>query len=307
MGEPITNERDARYQQQVAEQDTTKNALGTVERQRTEIAHPQGPPIDYAADAGDLGFGQQDLVVPFIRILQSNSPQLARGNAKYIPSARAGDFYNTVTQDVFSGEEGIYVLPIVFQRSYTEWTPRNEGGGLVADHGSDASILRECSRDDKNRYWTQRGTIVQEAGHYFSFQVDVATGQYTMAVIPFTSTQWKKARTWNTLMSGMMVKTPQGMKPLPMFANVYHLTTVGESNDSGDWLGYKIRRYKPVHEVAGGVELYEAARSFKALVQQGSVKAGGHEGDEPGGVEPGEGQAAPRRPDRPDIGDDIPF
>ncbi len=260
--------------------------------------------IDYGADAGDLGFGTNDLVVPFIRILQSNSPQLARGNAKYIPSARAGDFYNTVTADVFSGEDGIYVLPIAFQRSYTEWKPRDTGGGLVADYGPDASVLQRCSQDDKKRWWTQNGTIIQEAGHYYVFQLDIETGLYTMAVMPFTSTQWKKSRTWNTVMSGMMVKTARGMQPMPMFANVYHFTTVGESNDSGDWLGYKIRKWKATHEIKDGPDIYDAARSFKMLVAEQKVTAK-HDDD----VADGEG-AAPQpsqTPNRPSMDDDIPF
>jgi hypothetical protein len=256
--------------------------------------------IDYGADAGDLGFTKDDLAVPFIRILQSNSPQLQRGNAKFVRDARAGDFFNSVTQDYFGGEEGILILPVHFVRSYTEWRPRESGGGLVQDHGSDEAILRQCQRTDKNKLVLPNGNYINEAAHYFVFQL-LGDGQYTQGILPFASTQWRKARTWNTVMSGMVTKTPQGMRPLPMFATIWRLTTVAESNDAGDWMGYKITKHGPVHEHTDGRMVYEAARDFRQLVMSGAVQVK-HEED-----------SAPNTPSNTNVrqtideGDNIPF
>lgn len=256
--------------------------------------------IDYAADAGDLGFQKEDLSVPFIRILQANSPQLARGNAKFIKEARSGDFINTVTQDLYNGEEGILVVPVAFTRSYTEWKPREEGGGLINDYGADGAILQKCTRNDRGQYILPNGNIISEAAHYFVFQL-LGDGMFTQGILPFASTQWKKARTWNTVMSGMTIKTPTGMKALPMFATAWSVTTVAESNDSGDWMGYKIKKHAPIHEIEGGRDIYEAARGFKDMIAQGLVKA---KHDEEGGSS---GEATARPASGPAADDDIPF
>ncbi|HKU52551.1 MAG TPA: hypothetical protein VJQ25_08795, partial [Nitrospira sp.] len=57
----------------------------------------------------DLGFERGDVAIPFLRILQSNSPQVKKQNAKYVIDAEAGMFFNTATNDIYSGDTGIYV------------------------------------------------------------------------------------------------------------------------------------------------------------------------------------------------------
>ena len=42
---------------------------------------------------------QEDLALPFVRILGQLSPQVTQGDAKYIESAKPGMIYNTVTNE----------------------------------------------------------------------------------------------------------------------------------------------------------------------------------------------------------------
>src|SRR5688500_7171958 len=100
---------------------------------------PQG--YDLEDIMADAGAGQNmtagDLRIPYSAVLQSNSPQVNPGHAKYSEGAQAGMFMNTATGEVFDGrKEGIVLIPCAYQRDYDEWKDRDgpEGGGFVASH-----------------------------------------------------------------------------------------------------------------------------------------------------------------------------
>ena len=47
---------------------------------------------------------QEDMALPFVRILGQLSPQVTDGDAKYIDGAKPGMIYNTVTSELFDGK-----------------------------------------------------------------------------------------------------------------------------------------------------------------------------------------------------------
>ena len=49
----------------------------------------------------------EDYAIPFIRVLQSGSPQLKKSNGKYIEGAAQGMMFNTVTNRLYDGDEGL--------------------------------------------------------------------------------------------------------------------------------------------------------------------------------------------------------
>ena len=48
---------------------------------------------------------QDDLALPFVRILGQLSPQVTAGDAKYMEDAKPGMIFNTVTNELFDGAE----------------------------------------------------------------------------------------------------------------------------------------------------------------------------------------------------------
>ena len=54
---------------------------------------------------------QEDMALPFVRILGQLSPQVTDGDAKYIEGAKPGMIYNTVTSELYDGKKGIKVIP----------------------------------------------------------------------------------------------------------------------------------------------------------------------------------------------------
>lgn len=244
----------------------------------TGTALAVAPDVDmFLEDAGSglEHVSTQDMMVPYLNILQQLSPQCAKRESSYIEGAEPGHFFNTATQEIFDGEKGVYVIPVTFQRRITEWVPRNKGGGLVRDWGQDDSPLRTVKRDPATGMdLTPDGNQVTQAGTHYVLVVDPETGSFERAVVSMSGTQLKKSRRWNTLISSIQVDKPGGGKFTPAaFYMVYHLTTVPESNDKGSWMGYSIRSFKPTVELPGGRDIYLAGKAFRDAINEGLVKS----------------------------------
>ena len=83
---------------------------------------------------------QEDMALPFVRILGQLSPQVTEGDAKYIEGAKPGMVYNTVTSELFDGKKGIKIIPCYYKKDYPEWSDRGDGPGApVAVHLAEQS------------------------------------------------------------------------------------------------------------------------------------------------------------------------
>lgn len=224
--------------------------------------------IDMEVDAGS-GLDEatsEDIAIPFLTILQKGSPQVDPSDGAHVDGATPGAVFNTVTGELFEGAvaEGIDVIPCYFRREVIEWRLREKGGGLVAVHPKDTPLLGECTRDNKNRDVRQDGQthLVVTANHY----VLLPDGQ--TAVISMSSTQLKKSRKWNTMMSTLRVQGRNGAFNPPTFSHLYRLRTVPEKNDKGSWMGWSITQGKMLEDAA----LYKQAKAFAELVRSGAVR-----------------------------------
>lgn len=232
----------------------------------------------------DLGFGKDDVAIPFFRVLQSNSPQVKRQNAKYVIDAEAGQFFNTATQKTFSGDQGLFVVPVHFERQATLWLPRGEGatgGGFVAEIPMAVAeeLLKACTKTPKGKDLTPTFTqeqvkgmnpnntravmgletpkqceLVISAMYYMLIVNKEDPGWNEPVAFPLTSTQMKKSRTWNALIKNARLPNPNGVgtyRPA-MFAYCYKLTTVPENNVHGDWMGVRILQDQPLLKYENG-------------------------------------------------------
>jgi len=82
----------------------------------------------------NVGFSKAESIIPFVRILQPLSPQL-----QTTPGALPGMIMNIANGRLFDGKIGVHIVPIMPMWNYTEWTPREDGGGFVKDWEQDAS------------------------------------------------------------------------------------------------------------------------------------------------------------------------
>lgn len=246
---------------------------------KVPVQKAQGPaPVPAVIDdmekmmAGDANKGFEnvnatDMAIPFIMILQALSPQVKRGDQQ-IEGAKEGDIFNSVTNEVFDGSEGILFIPSTFRKAVVEWKPRDEGGGFVAQY-DDISEIEGVTRDHDGKLITPAGNVLVDTAYHYGLMVDPVTGDYTNVVISMTSTQLKKSRKWITLMSNLKLTKSDGTKfTPPMFGYMYKLTTVPEENASGSWSGWDVELYGQT----SSIDLYQAAKLFAENISKGLVR-----------------------------------
>ena len=235
-----------------------------VEKQNTAISTNV---MDFGADAG-AGFEEADAdsySVPFVRILQSNSPQCKKSDGAYIQGAEEGSIFNTATNKLM---ETLSLIPCHFRRVFIEWVPQDNGGGFVAEYdvptGKDMELTLSAPDASGKRFLPNGNQLVDTRMHYC---IDAVTEE--PMVVCMSSTQLKKSRNWMTLMQSTKCTREDGRKfTPPMFSQQFLLETVPESNDKGSWFGWKITPQGFVENE----QAYIIAKSFRDQVVSGKVE-----------------------------------
>jgi hypothetical protein len=254
------------------------------------------PTPNFEADqhAGQEGMSAQDYQIPRLVILQDLSPQVKKTEAAYIDGAEPGDICDVLTGTLYSGSDGITVVPISYRRTHLEWVPRAKGGGFAGDHGPDGKILEQCTKDDNGNMVLKNGNHVKVTCEYYVMLVDEETGEHTAFALSMTGAQIKKARRWNTMMNQLRAPAQGGGTFNPaMFFRSYKLTTTPERNDKGSWFGWNITPDKNTVDFPNGNELYLAAREFRQSIASGAVKAAAPHSEEAGGGTSAESDETP--------------
>ena len=193
----------------------------------------------FEADAGKglENIGQEDLALPFIKILSGLDPVLDE-----LEEARKGDIYNTVSSQVYKGKEGIQVVPCSYQRRFIEWAPRGSGTGAPLNIFTPENELpkTERSSDDNREYVVGGDGSYLEETHQHYVVILEADGSLSTALIAMKSTQLKKSRKWNSIIASRNLVGKNGPFTPPRYSHVYLLKTVSEENSKGSWHGWDI-------------------------------------------------------------------
>lgn len=247
----------------------TKKAV-VAKKQSTEISHDDSMFFEDSNIDTNMS-SQDDLSIPRLSILQDLSPAAIKREAEYIKGAEAGMFADLVQGNIFDGEEGVVVIPVIYNRKYIEWKPRKDGGGFVADHGIDDELLATAVRDDKGALiLPNKNKLVITAEYVILMLVNDVI---TPAVMSLASSQLKKARKWNTMITNYQIDHPSGGKFNPaMFYRCYRLTTIPEKNDQGNWFGINITPECDVVKMDDGFNIYKQARKLREDFNNGEAK-----------------------------------
>ena len=228
---------------------------------------------DAAKGLGDIG--QQDLALPFLKILGQLSPEVNKHDGKYVEGSEPGMIFNSVSGDLYDGVKGIDVIPCFYKLEYIEWKDRgSEGSGSpVKIHASYSDVLSKTTPDANYKDRLPNGNYVEKTASHF---VIVLGDNSSTALISMKSTQLKISRKWNTMMSGITMKGKNGLFTPASFSHIYRLKTTQLSNDKGTWFGWEVSKNGPVTDNT----LYNQAKTFSESIAKGSVKAK-HSEDKP--------------------------
>ena len=263
--------------------------------------------FDYGEDAGQ-GFENQtmaDRKLPIIELLQSNSPEVVQSKGKVY----AGQFCNSVTGEVY---EEVYFVPAITDNCWTEWVPRDDGGGFRGRHAKNAKIVADAVARNGGRaigklpvpQLPDPKTGKPQPTHELVESFEIYAILYSkdgdvlgFAMIPFTSTKIKVYRAWNSAI-GNFAPTINGKKlspgQVPIFAHRVKMTSESETKATNT---YMIPVLSPAE---GGDDLknsllpkndsrYVAAKKLHDDVLAGLAKAAYETTKQEAGVDPESG------------------
>ena len=211
--------------------------------------------------------GQDDLALPFLKILGQLSPEVNKRDGKYVEGAEPGMIFNSVSGELYDGVKGLDVIPAFYKLEYIEWKDRGEGPGApVAIYDSSSDIMSKTKPDANYKDRLPNGNYIEKTASHF---VIITGDSPATALISMKSTQLKISRKWNSMMSGIKLKGKNGLYTPASFSHIYKLKTTQMSNDKGTWFGWEVSKVGPVTEKG----LYDQAKGFSDSISKGSVKA----------------------------------
>ena len=221
---------------------------------------------DAAKGLGNIG--QEDLALPFLKILGQLSPEVNKRDGKYVEGSEPGMIFNSVSGELYDGVKGIDVIPCFYKLEYIEWKDRGEGPGApVAIYDSSSDIMSKTKPDANYKDRLPSGNYIEKTASHF---VIITGDSPSTALISMKSTQLKISRKWNSMMSGIKWKGQNGNLYTPAsFSHIYRLKTTQLSNDKGTWFGWEVSKVEKNTDAT----LYNQAKSFSESISKGAVRA----------------------------------
>ena len=216
------------------------------------------------ANQGAQNISQEDLALPFLKILGQLSPEVNKRDGKYVEGAEPGKIINTVTNALY---DTINVIPVFYKRQYIEWQDRGTSTGApVAIHDVSSDIISKATKGKDYKDRLPNGNYLDNTASHFVLTVG---DNPSTALISMKSTQLKVSRKWNSMMMGLKMQGKNGLFTPPTYSHIYKLSTTQMSNDKGTWFGWDVSQVGPVENA----DLYGTAKAFAESVGKGEVQA----------------------------------
>lgn len=225
----------------------------------------------------------EDNQVPFIYILQANSPQLMKGHEKYVPGAQASNIWLRNDPDpLIDGEEGMDFQCCHFSISWVEWLP--ERAGLAGRHDEKPSDAYEEDEEGEDgttkKVWKRpNGNYLAETRYHVGFvhRPGKPPEPYTM---PLTSTGHTVSKGWTTAQNRLEGGRAQ------WYEVIWTMQVSLKRKGPHAWYqyDYKFKRYCTREEAAEGKNLHEAFKlGTKRMADDEMSGGGGGDGGEVAG------------------------
>jgi len=253
----------------------SKNQTTTelVAPEKASVAIAPATFIDMSADAG-AGLQHVDpstLSLPFLKVLQSGSPETKRANEKFINGAKEGDILNTLTGELFDGDQGIRVIICSIQKRELEWAPKAESlGRPVASYPFGSSEIPPFTVETvlvegkpKKVRQTKSGNTLNETDELYVLRVDDA-GFAQPAVIAMDSSDLGCSRRVTSQLYNRQIAQGNTSFKAPIYGQLYTLYSADKHKDDYDW-----KIWKAVQEDAlvSDPGLYAQAKAFHEAVE----------------------------------------
>ena len=125
----------------------------------------------FEADA-QMGFENvktESLAPPILKLLQNGSAEAQKRNQNYVEGAEPGMIYNSVTGELFNGEQGVPVIPCYYKLEYVEWKDRGKdgSGAPVNIYPSSSDIMTKTTRGGDFKDRLPNGNYIEKTAQHF--------------------------------------------------------------------------------------------------------------------------------------------
>ena len=266
---------------------TTGGALAFPSDMMADMAENAGMGTDYAA---------AEKPMPYISVLQALSPQVQEQDARYIDGAKPGMIYNNLSKTVvdvrvITGKPAPLGIPIVFgyrhTKMLTEWVPRDNGGGFVAHHLPNSSVIKlgRPRKDGKVGLELPNGNHLIETDYHYAMLASNPENP-VRSILALSSTGLRTSRELIGFVDGYQPPQELGLtKKPPLYSMMFTLRTAIQTKKDKQWWGTEIHFVGLIPQVLGenGTTLYKAAREFAVDIKEGNIRLGAPPIDEDAG------------------------
>ena len=213
---------------------------------------------------------QEDMALPYVRILGQLSAQVNEGDGKYIDGAKPGMIFNNVTNEIFDGKKGIKVIPCYYKKDYPEKSDKGDMmAATVAVHLPNSPIIQTGKREG-SKIKLPNGNYLEETAYYYVL-METKAGGMTPALITMKSSQLSVSKNWNSMMKTIQISDGKGGYAIPpMHGVVYNLASAVQKNDKGSWYGWSITQDRIMGQE--DKSLYLQSKEFNTSVAKGDVQ-----------------------------------
>lgn len=177
---------------------------------------------------------QDMLSLPFLKIAQSNTPQVDETNSGYIPDLKPGMFFNTQTGKIYGRE--IKVIALYARPSYLHY---GEDLGNFKGEYTKAELEEKIKNGEIIKNDDGFGLHDEENGKcFFAITFFVFLPDFPEeGILPFVvkSRGLKHAKTWNSLSVGMTLKVGNETRKAARYQIVWKLKSAKDENEKGTW------------------------------------------------------------------------
>lgn len=174
-------------------------------------------------NAGTEHIKKDDMQMPRLGLAQALSPQLIEGKPEYIPDLRAGQMFNTLSQQVYGKGPLTFSILRADPPRGIEFNPRDAGGGV-----KDPNVPLD---DPRMKFTTGPNgeSINPIATKFYDFILEINGSE--LIALSLKASGLKVARTLNGLIK---------LRNAPIWAGLYKVSSISVQGPKGTYYTYAI-------------------------------------------------------------------
>lgn len=195
-----------------------KSNVPAVRTKSFDIVEQQPDYIATNAARGAENVGVEDIVIPRLELIQSQSPAVKRNDPKFIKGAELGMLNNSVTRELYG--DIVYVVPVYYTKQWLVWRDQKKGGGFAGAYDTQAEAQARADKEGG----AKDGWEALDTPQHLCLLMNKETGRLEEIMISLPRTKAKVSRAWNSMMR---------MAGSDTFSRVYKIATAEETNKQG--------------------------------------------------------------------------